>query len=1151
MSVAVPEFAPHPQPSLASRRCRMPLALTAAALLAACGGGGGTEAQTASTQAAAAEPVATSAEAPALGTPGSLDVGTGTLEMRTLAGAAPAADDTGTATTDTLAEHAAATVMEPVKKALAATQQTTGGTGRNWYVDSRTGSDALSGAAATVSGSAGPFKTLGRLMTAAVAAGDTVHLACGSAWGETLRLPADGTSGQRIRVQSLPLACANPPVIDGSLAMLPAQWSRESGSVFKAAFVPVTATSSSVVANGQFASDIAGWTRWAADGGITTTWDGACESGGCLRIGAATAGLVSSPSFPLVGDNGYGTAFMFKAPAGARVRFIVRRAQAPWDGLGFDQTVTATGQWQTIHSSFRATASVAAARFDIETSATASPLQFDGLRIVAPSAQTPKPLALVHPTAVLNVAHHPNRGHDSAQPRSPYARIAANSDSAPVGGLPRSTYLTTGADLRLPAGVTIASGTKLRVRTYAWFMDELAVASVQGQRLLFAQPSRYPLTAGWGYYLYGERWMLDAPGEWHHDAARGLILAWMPDSNAPAATLSAPWLDVGIDLNNRQHVTVDGVKVRAVGTGVAMRRSTAVALANMTIEDTAGAGVDAGVSTDAAVTNSVLQRTGRDAIAGSDLSAGHSVRGGFSGNRITESGVRVVAGAVASLPVPAFASILAGDGATVSDNDIQHSAYIGIRGLLRTTIQRNWVSQSCLVLDDCGAIYTMDRGNNGVIRDNLVVGAIGNTDGKPASQNYTQAQGIMLDELADGVTVTGNTVSGADNGVHVHVSNNNTISRNKLYGNRQAQVWLQDATTRTAATGDVYRNTVTSNQFVPIADAALAFAHTTPLGSAALFGSYDGNRYFDRILPDIGRETLGSNGTSFTITTWRQARAMEPTGSGVSQERFAPALVTSATVVPNGNVATGIGTWTVWNQSAPYGALTRIACGSAWCLRYVAGASEGLVSSQNFSVVKDQWYRVSVDMAVTGGPVGLLVRRGGGGSNGYESLMAQPTVQFAANGTLTRHSFWFKATKTVNAADAATGDLGARVDFVGLRPGMTLTVTNLEMVRLATVNAGVRSDLLVNATQNPADMACPVAATEPAKCALYARLSDSSPVTWPLRLPARSSEVLYTLDRSLLDGDGDGIADSQDRCPATATGLAANAAGCAIGQTPS
>ena len=264
---------------------------------------------------------------------------------------------------------------------------------------------------------------------------------------------------------------------------------------------------------------------------------------------------------------------------------------------------------------------------------------------------------------------------------------------------------------------------------------------------------------------------------------------------------------------------------------------------------------------------------------------------------------------------------------------------------------------------------------------------------------------------------------------------------------------------------------------------------------------------------------------------------------------FAPSLVGGESVIPNGNLINNSSGWSIWNQTAPFGSLVREPCVPGWCARYVTGGSHGILSSPRFSVQGGIWYRLTVDIAtaVDGQTIDLVVRRGGGGSNGYESL-SDRSLKLKANRNWSRYSITFKATKTITANDPVTRDAGARVDFQNVAPGQPLSVANLELVQVSPADAMNRSDLLLNTGGTPMQAGCPLASTQPDMCANYLRLSDNLPVVWPYTVPARGSEIVYTRDLRLVDGDGDSIPDSQDSCPGTLAGYMVNSRGCMLGQ---
>ena len=755
----------------------------------------------------------------------------------------------------------------------------------------------------------------------------------------------------------------------------------------------------------------------------------------------------------------------------------------------------------------------------------------------------------------MTVAHHPNRGFDAAAPESMYLRLAANSDSVAISNRQASTYITTGSDLALPSGASLLPGTTVRIRTNAWMMDESKIATVSGNKLTLTKPSTFALTAGWGYYLLGQLWMLDSPGEWHYDAGTQQLYAWMPDSRAPAAPVLSSQLGTGIDVEGLQYVVIDGLAVKRVGIGINLRRSIGVQVINTQVEDTVDLGLNAAGSMAALVQASSFARTGNDAVSGVDyiVPAASGLR--VLNNTITDSGVVLSGGTVLSLPVRTRAAVRPGTAATVNGNSISNAGYIGIWPLANSTVSNNVITNACLVLDDCGAIYASGANHNSSITGNLVLRAGGSLAGKGPQNVYGQAQGIYLDESATGVTVSGNTVTDTDNGIHVHVSANNTIKDNKLYGNRSSQIWFQETRNTDNPKGDIFGNVVTGNQIVPTAATAKALFLDSQVIDTTRFGSFDYNRYLDSVYPIVAAENAPAGRSDKTLAQWRAAttggvaRNLDVNGSGTSQTRFAPVLINGASVVPNGKLTTSTAGWAAWNQTSPYSSVVREACPVGWCVRYITGGSKGILSSPNFSLVAGTWYRLTVDLA-TGTdnlPLDIIVRRGGGGSNGYERLTDRVT-DTTGNRSWQRFAIAFKATKTVNAGDTVTKDLGARVDVQNILPGQVVSLSNLELVPITPAEALTRSDLLVNANANPTQANCPVLNTQPTLCSQYVRLQDNAAVTWPYYLPGRGSDIIYTRDARLVDSDRDGIPDTQDACPNTAAGATVNSKGCGLAQ---
>jgi parallel beta-helix repeat protein len=769
-----------------------------------------------------------------------------------------------------------------------------------------------------------------------------------------------------------------------------------------------------------------------------------------------------------------------------------------------------------------------------------------------------EPLIVTSTAGYMDPAHFPTRGYDPVQPTSPYLKMAADANVTSVNGRPGSTYLVTGSDLQLPAGATLTTNTKVRVRANSWILDERSVASVSGTRINLTAGTSHPLTAGWGYFLLGELWMLDTPGEYHYDRANKHLYVWTPNSAAPGGGIVSSSLPLAVDLQSRSHVIVDGLTIRRVGVGVNMRSTTGVVVRNSLIEQTAGYGIDAGLSTSATIERNRVTNTGADAISGiDDFSAGtNGLR--VVNNAVSSSGVVMSGSTAISLPQRSRAAIRGGVGSVISGNRVIDAGYMGIWVMGGSTVSANFVSGACSVIDDCGGIYTSGSGNNGSITGNVVQFSRGAINGKGGQYvGITQAHGIYLDEYASGVTVSGNTALNNDSGIKLHVAANNTIRDNKVYGNRKSQILLHSNKNTVRSTGDVFGNVVSHNQVAPTTAIARGISLETEYASTDSFGTFDYNKYLDRVFPSVGSDTAGGTRRDMPLPDWKAAvtssgapRNLDVNGRGVSQTTYAGSTVTGSNIVPNGNFVNATG-WTVWNKTQPFGALAlgTNSQGSRYG-QYTAGTSTGMLSSPRFSVVQGQWYRMSFDLKanVNGQRVETIVRRGGGGSNGFESLMSIGFQYPVANTGWQRFKFQFQAKKTVNVNDPITGDLGARLDFQNILAGQVIEVANVVILPIMAADATTTTDILLNTSATAMQMACPVANTNAAACADYVRLSDDTPIAWPYYLPALSAEIVYTRDSALIDSDVDGIPDSQDSCAGTAAGATVNSRGCSLMQ---
>lgn len=1028
-----------------------------------------------------------------------------------------------------------------------------------YYVDSIYGNDKWSGNQPSRIGSPttdGPWQSLDKVSAQLLAPGDSVLLKCGSIWHETLKLQRSGTVANPITIGAYPSACANKPIINGSIPIPAHNWIRDTGNIYKLSS-PIN-----LITFGTFENGLGNWRKWSLKNNAIISLSSSCTQANntCLSFTSGSGySLAISNDFAIHKKQTYTAIFSVKAPLGVPVQAILRRGASPWETVGLDTSITGTGTWQTVVLPFVATASLPNARIDFALPGGRN-ISLDNVKL---TKEINNVSAIFDNGKAVNVAHHPNRGHNLLQPDSFYYASAADADAVPLAsGRSGSSYLTTGSDLSSLAHPAITPGTRVRVRSNAWTLSDHKIASVSGSQLYFDSPSSFRIKKDWGYFLYGQRWMLDEPGEWHYDTATKTAYVWMTDNEAPGNRVSLGQAGSGIEISNLSHIRISDLAIQNVDTGVNMRKVTNVVLRNLAISDTLGFGINAQLSIDSGVENSQIIRTLSDAISAAGSSQDGSLRFHAYDNLIMESSVQFRNGIITSLPRPTIAAIHAGVSAAIRGNRIYGTGYTGILPNRNSLISGNHIENACLVLDDCAAIYTWGKNHNSIIENNTIKRVVGGLAGKPADLE-SQAQGIYLDELSSGITIRGNTVIDADNGIQLHNAANNRIENNTLYGNRRHHLWLGEGTNILNASGDVHGNLVLDNRFFSTPSTSAIRQEAFRLNTNThRFAIFDRNLYFTFLWHTISSEAWSGMISAYSLPKWQTTltstglpRNLDPTSREINNASlsFAPFRVLGGNIVPNGNFISGQTGWSAWNSISPRGQMVLASCGTTIpCLRYTAGASESLLTSPYFSVQKDQWYKMSFDLKVgtMGQTVYVVARRGGGGSNGYEELMVAPD-KWRVTGTtnLQRYSFIFKANKTVNASDPVTLDNGARIYFHNIFPGESVTVANLDLVPLSANNVTFRSHILINPTSKALALQCPDG-TNTVLCGEYVRFSDSQRITWPYAVPPHGSEIIYSLDNSLIvsDKDGDGIPDYQDTCNGTPISQAVNSIGCALGQ---
>jgi hypothetical protein len=448
----------------------------------------------------------------------------------------------------------------------------------------------------------------------------------------------------------------------------------------------------------------------------------------------------------------------------------------------------------------------------------------------------------------LDLAHYPNR--DAAG--NMFRTITNNSGST---GL-------TASNLNIGGNSLVGAGIKIRNSQYLIEESKVANYDPASNSITLSAPADLPI--GWGFYLDGKLWMLDQPGEWAQE--NGKLYVWMPDGKAPTSVDATPASTMGINAYHSTGVSLDGITVMNGEVGIDASSTIGFSFRNGSINNSYNAALDYEGSNGAIMDNLVISTSG---LAG--------IRGGGNNATLTNNTVRDTG--VSGNPRSSRVGIALGPNGTARNNTIVDSAYIGMVVQSNSLLEGNIIDGACLILDDCGGIYTsgvwgIPSGVVGAtysrIINNTVRRVTGNINGKPASI-HASSHGVYLDDFASWVTISGNTITNTVNAMQIHNGHDNIIENNRFDSSIRSHIFFSQSLQNSSYSiyGNIFRNNVmgTSQGYV------YALWSDTP-GDVTKFGTYSGNTY------SAAQKDNFAEVTGYGVLSWtRWPQVMSDTGS--------------------------------------------------------------------------------------------------------------------------------------------------------------------------------------------------------------------------------------------------------------------------------
>lgn len=381
------------------------------------------------------------------------------------------------------------------------------------------------------------------------------------------------------------------------------------------------------------------------------------------------------------------------------------------------------------------------------------------------------------------------RGMQAIKQATPVAQVFSGDSPLARARFPKQGYLlfpseTASTFDRIPPHPALLgrklNGSVVHARTQEWYIERKRVVSETGN---LESPLRYPLRPKAGLYLSGKSWMIGEDEGWAFDHASQTLNISTKRTN-PITVVHEGHL---LQIEGRGAVAIKGIAFDAAGTdAINLKVDGVVNISDVSITRAAGNGISIAGARFAQITHSYIEDTGLDGIFFAEVA-----RAVVRNNVVTNAGLFLG-------PGPSLAAINAHrtDAATVEENQVRNAAYIGIRFSGDARIRGNIVESACLLLSDCGAIYTWRRGQHDQrspveVSGNVIIHVKGDTTVKFGVNDWFA--GIYLDEWTRSANVSQNLVVNAGQGVYLHNARNNLVNDNFVIGARHKSFIEKDS----------------------------------------------------------------------------------------------------------------------------------------------------------------------------------------------------------------------------------------------------------------------------------------------------------------------------------------------------------------------
>lgn len=373
-----------------------------------------------------------------------------------------------------------------------------------------------------------------------------------------------------------------------------------------------------------------------------------------------------------------------------------------------------------------------------------------------------------------------------AQPLGRYP----NPDAPNRGSLTIQAHIGTTQLTSQQTLTTDWTGGEVVARPTYWIIDRAPITRQNGNTLTINNTSHYSLADGWGFFIQNHPATLDRTGEWYYDPTTRVIQLYDDQGNPNEHLITATATDKVIDM-------ADAAFVRILNLRIVQARTTnlhALNVSNLLVNNTD--------FTDSGEDGVVFKGTGSAILVENSTITNCNNNGFFLGdyrnvtfrrNTVRRIGVLPGQGKSGDGQFTGFQSF-ANQNTLIENNVIDSVGYIGITIRNNTTVRQNLITNFCMTKSDGGGIYLWNGAQlpmSGIrIESNIIRNGIG-TPGGLSETVPSGAHGIFLDDCAEGVDLTGNTISDCQGiSIYMHAVNTVNLVRNTCFNSSMGQLVL-------------------------------------------------------------------------------------------------------------------------------------------------------------------------------------------------------------------------------------------------------------------------------------------------------------------------------------------------------------------------